>query len=92
VIVRISNDGEYELPEDLIAQVNEIDNEAVAAVEAGDEARFHELFNRLIEMVESGGSPIPPEDLAVAQVIVPPRDLTFEEAKVEFTGEGIIPD
>jgi hypothetical protein len=91
VIVRISNNGEYEVPDDLIAKVNEVDNAAVAAVEAGDEGRFHELFAQIIEMVESGGSPIPPEDLAVAQVIVPPRDLTFEEAKVEFTGEGILP-
>lgn len=92
MIVRISNDGEYELPEDLVAQVNEIDNEVVSAVEAGDEARFKELFARLIETIKAGGSPIPPEDLAVAQVIVPPADLSLEEAKHEFTGEGIIPD
>jgi hypothetical protein len=25
-------------------------------------------------------------------VIMPPRDVTFEEAKGEFTGEGLIPD
>jgi hypothetical protein len=92
VIVRISNDGEFEVPEDAIGKLNELDNAAVAAVEAGDEARFHDLFRQMLEMVENGGSPIAPEELAVAQVIIPPRDISFDEAKAEFTGEGLIPD
>jgi hypothetical protein len=25
-------------------------------------------------------------------VILPPRDSTFEEAKADFSGEGLIPD
>jgi hypothetical protein len=27
-----------------------------------------------------------------SDVILPPRDVTFDEAKGEFTGEGLIPD
>ena len=29
---------------------------------------------------------------AVSHVIVPPRDISFDEAKNDFTGEGLIPD
>ena len=92
MIVRILSEGQFKLPDDVQTQLNEIDNEAVSAVEAGDEARFRELFDKMLELVESGGEPVADDELVESQVIIPPRDLTFEEAKGEFTGEGIIPD
>jgi hypothetical protein len=92
VIVRIAGQGQYELPEDLLAKLNELDNEAVTAVESGDEQRFHDLFEQMLELIESGGSPLGEEELVESQVIVPPRDVSFEEARAEFTGEGLIPD
>ncbi len=92
MIVRILSEGQFKLPDDVQTQLNEIDNEAVSAVEAGDEARFQELFKQMLQLVETGGEPVPDDELVESQVIIPPRDLTFEEAKGEFTGEGIIPD
>ena len=46
----------------------------------------------MLELIESDGSSLPDDELAVSDVIVPPRDITFDEAKAEFTGEGLIPD
>jgi hypothetical protein len=92
VIVRIASEGQYELPDDVAAKLNELDNEAVAAVDAGDEARFRELFEQMLALVSDGGAPVPDDELVASQVIIPPRDLTFEEAKAEFNGEGLIPD
>jgi hypothetical protein len=92
VIVRVAGEGQYEVPDDLVERLNELDNEAVAAVEAGDEARFHELFDQMQQLVRDGSSPVPDDELVSSKVILPPPDLTFEEAKGEFTGEGLIPD
>ena len=92
MIVRIAGEGQYEVPDDLQERLNELDNEAVAAVEAGDEARFHELFEQMQELVKNDCTPVPDDELVTSQVILPPSDLTFEEAKGEFTGEGLIPD
>ncbi len=92
MIVRILSEGQFKLPDDVQAKLNELDNEAVTAVESGDEARFQELFNEMLQLVESGGEPVADDELVESQIIIPPRDLTFEEAKGEFTGEGIIPD
>ena len=47
MIVRIATEGQYRLADDVVARVNALDNEAVAAVEAGDEARFTELFGQI---------------------------------------------
>ena len=92
MIVRIAGEGQYDVPDDVAAQLNDLDNRAVAAVEAGDQPGFQEAFNQMLELIESGASRLPSEELAVSDVIVPPRDITFEEAKADFTGEGLIPD
>jgi hypothetical protein len=92
VIVRISSEGQFKLADDAQARLNELDNEAVAAVEAGDEAKFQELFDQMIKLVESEGESVADDELVESSVIIPPKDLSFDEAKAEFTGEGIIPD
>jgi hypothetical protein len=92
VIVRIASEGQFRLPDDIQTRLNELDNEAVTAVESGDEGRFHQLFEQMLTLVESDGERVPDDELVESNVIIPPRDLTFEEAKGEFTGEGIIPD
>lgn len=92
MIVRIAGEGQYELPDDIAAQLNDLDNEAVAAVEAGDEGRFQELFGQMLQIVTERGAVVGDEELVASHVIIPPRDLTFEEAKAEFTGDGLIPN
>ena len=92
MIVRISGEGQFRLPDEDASRLNELDNEAVAAVEAGDQARFAELWGQMLDLVASDGNGLPDEELVESDVILPPRDITFEEAAGEFTGEGLIPD
>jgi hypothetical protein len=92
VIVRILGEGQYTLPDDDAARLNELDNEAVAKVEAGDEAGFSELWNRMLDLVTTDGTAVDGDELVASDVILPPRDVTFAEAQGEFTGEGLIPD
>jgi hypothetical protein len=56
MIVRISGEGQYELPDDDEAQLNELDNRAVAAVDRDDEAGFRELWAQMLELVGSDGN------------------------------------
>jgi hypothetical protein len=92
VIVRISGEGQFQLPDDDASRLNELDNEAVAAAEAKDEARFNELWGQMLSLVERDGEPVPDDELVSSDVILPPRDITFEDACAEFTGDGLIPD
>ena len=92
MIVRIAGEGQFELPEDVAAKLNELDNEAVAAVEAGDEARFHELFDQMHQLVKNDCAPLSDDELVTSEVMIPPADLSFGEARGEFTGDGLIPD
>ena len=92
MIVRISTEGQYELPDEDTDKLNDLDNEVVAAVEAGDEERFAAAFESLLDLVRSDGTPVADDVLEESDVIIPPPDLTFAEAGEQFTGEGLIPD
>jgi hypothetical protein len=92
VIVRISTEGQYRLPEDDAEALNGLDNDVVAAVEAGNEDRFHELFEQMLDLVRRAGTPLGEDELEESDVIIPPPDISFVEASAEFTGEGLIPD
>lgn len=92
MIVRISNEGQYELPENDVGALNELDNRAVAACEAGDEEQFSQAFAAMIGFVRSNGQPMPDDRLEGSDVILPPPDSTLEEVRDDFTGEGLIPE
>jgi len=92
VIVRIAGEGQYRLPDEDSARLNEIDNDLVTAVDAGDEQRFGDLWKQMLDLVSSGGEPVPDDELVESDVIIPPRDIDFAEARGEFTGDGLIPD
>jgi hypothetical protein len=91
VIVRIATEGQYELTESDAEVLNELDNQAVAACDTGDEEQFNRAFKELIEFVRRNGQPVPEDRLETSDVIVPPPDVSFEEARAEFSGEGLIP-
>jgi hypothetical protein len=92
VIVRIATEDQYRLPEEDAARLNELDNQAVAAVEADDEPRFHSTFEAMLELVRRDGHRLGDDELEESDVILPPPDLSFSEAQGEFTGDGLIPD
>ena len=92
MIVRIANEGQFRLPDEDAARLNDLDNEAVAAAEAKDEAKFNDLWQQMLDLVAKDGEEIADDELVSSDVILPPRDISFEEACAEFTGEGLIPD
>ena len=92
MIVRISGEGQYNVPDDLHDELNRLDNETVGAVESDDEQAFATTFGALIELVRSKGTALGDDELHESQVILPPADLTLAEAEHEFTGEGLLPD
>ena len=93
MIVRISTEGQYEVGDGDVAELNALDNDAVVACESGDEQKFKDSYAKLLELVRSKGRALTDEDeLEGSDVILPPPDVTLEEASADFTGEGLIPD
>lgn len=92
MIVRIMGEGQFRLDDSEAERLNQLDNEAVAAADAGDEGRWRQLFDEMLEAVRTDGEALQPDELIGSDVIIPPADITLDEARAEFTGEGLIPD
>jgi hypothetical protein len=92
MIVRISGEDQYELSEDDAATMNELERAVIATVDGDREAEFPGAYSALLDYVRGHGSALGEDDLRGSDVILPPADITFDEAGREFTGEGIIPE
>ena len=80
MIVRIATEGQYDFPDDDADKLNELDNEVVEAVEAGDEERFQTRSRRCSSSCAATARPVADDVLEESDVIIPPPDLTFAEA------------
>jgi hypothetical protein len=90
VIVRIATEGQYELAEEQLPRLHELDAELVAAAEAGDAELFESRFAELLAFVRTG-EPVDDDHLGASDAILPPPDSTLAEATSEFSTEGLIP-
>jgi chromosome condensin MukBEF complex kleisin-like MukF subunit len=92
VIVRLMGEGQFELDEEACIALNALDTAAVSALEAGDEETFRLRLRELGQAVRDNGKQLEDADLHPSDAIVPPDDLSLEEARELFSGEGLIPD
>ena len=91
MIVRIATEGQYEVGDEDTAGLNELDNRAVDACETSNDARFRQAFQALLDYVRTKGKLIGDDELVASDIILPPPDVSVEEAKTAFQGEGLIP-
>jgi hypothetical protein len=92
MIVRIASEGQYRLSNAHLDRLNDLDNQLVELVAAGDAEGFRQSFERMLAFVRENGAPLAPDELAGSDVILPPPDITLAEARRLFQGEGLVPD
>ncbi len=92
MIVRILGEGQYRVPDDKVATVQEVDEGLERAVESGDEAAFSVALGKLVAVIRELGEPLPVEELVPSDAVVPDADTTLDEARTLLSEEGLIPD
>ena len=92
MIVRVMGEGQYEVADALGGRLNELDEQAVAALERGDEAGLDAALEQMAALVRQEGTPLAADDLRVSDVVIPPTDLTLEETRKLVSEHGLIPD
>jgi hypothetical protein len=61
-------------------------------VEEGKAEEFQKELAKLISEIKKNGEPVEAEEITESDIIVPPADLSLEEAKDIFKGSGIFKD
>jgi hypothetical protein len=92
VIVRLMGEGQYRVDDSARERLNELDDQAMAALEASDETELDKRLEEMFALVRAEGEPLPDEDLSASDVIIPPSDLTLEETRELISDDGLIPD
>ena len=92
MIVRLMGEGQYELDKKHVDEVNKIDNNIVKIVNTGNETDFMSEFKKLSDYVRKNGKKIAEDVIKPSGIIIPPSDLTLDEAKKIFAGDGLFPD
>jgi hypothetical protein len=92
VIARLMGDGQYEIDEALCTRLNELDDKAVAALEANDEEQLDGYLDQMAELVRSEGTRLADDDLSASEIVIPPSDLTLEETRQLFSDHGLVPE
>ena len=93
MIVRLmGGDGQYRVDDSLLTRLNELDEQAVAALEANDETELDAKLDEMAELVRSSGEALPDDDLSPSDLVIPPSDLTLEETRRLLSDDGLIPD
>jgi hypothetical protein len=90
MIIRILGEGQFLLDDALLEKLNAIDNRIVDHVSKGDKAGFAKDLAGLIAAVKDHGKPLDPAEIRPSDLIIPGSDMSIEEAKSVFSGEGLI--
>jgi len=86
MIIRILGEGQFRLDDKHIGDLNKIDNRIVDHMKKSNQTEFMKDLDKLISTVKELGEPLDPVDIVQSDLIIPPEDLSFEEAKRVFSG------
>jgi hypothetical protein len=91
VIVRILGEGQFDVSDDSLDRLNELDAAVEAAVESGDVETFRGALAALLDGVRSVGTPHDAESLDESDLILPMADAELDEVKAMLNDDGLIP-
>lgn len=91
MIVRILTEGQWDVPDDRLDELNKLDGTVEAAVDSGDEQSFSQSLGALLDAVRRTGTPLPEDTLVDSDLILPPSDATLEEVRELLEDDGLIP-
>ena len=91
MIVRILGEDQYDVPDDALDRLNELDDALESAVEADDQAAFEAALAALVAGVQELGEHHPEDTLDASDLILPRVDATIDEVRAMLTDEGLIP-
>ena len=93
-IVRIMGHGQFRVNNKILKQLNEIDNSIVQLVsnDRSDDIEFRKRLTEFTAIVETNGERLDPTEIVQSDIILPSPDLSIEEAKRLFKGDGVVPE
>ena len=91
MIMRILGEGQYEIAEEHLSRLNELDSALQSAADASDEKGFASALSALRDAVRSLGTPLPDETITPSDLVLPDADTSLTQVRELLSDEGLIP-
>lgn len=91
MIVRILGEGQFELPDGLLDELNVHDGLLEKTLDEGSEADFHAALAGLLAVVRENATPVPHEFLGGSDITLPAAEATPAEVRGMLAEDGLIP-
>jgi hypothetical protein len=91
MIVRISGEGQFEVPQGHVSELNRLDEDLTRAVDTGDDAQFTAALEALLASVRGAGEELPDDWIGPSDLVLPSPDATIHEVREVLGDEGLIP-
>lgn len=91
MIIRIMGEGQLKLEDSSLDELNKLDNELGAAIDANDEAAFAATLRALLAKARAVGTALPPDAIEPSELILPREGATIDEVRELLADGGLIP-
>jgi hypothetical protein len=91
VIARILGEGQYEIDDAHLGELNDLDAAVQDAVDAGDEPAFATALRALLDAARRLGTPLPDTALTPSDLVLPDQHTTLPQVRALLSDEGLIP-
>jgi hypothetical protein len=91
MIIRILGEGQFDVSEDALNALNELDAELEAAIEAHDDESFRSALTALLGRVREVGGDVALDALVPSALVLPHAEASIDEVRDLLSGDGLIP-
>ncbi|MDQ3886163.1 MAG: hypothetical protein M3308_03915 [Actinomycetota bacterium] len=91
MIVRILGEGQFDVLDTALDELNELDEVLVSAVESGDDEKFTRALGELLAGVRAVATPHAADTLDSSDLILPGPDSSLAQVRALLGDEGLIP-
>ncbi|WP_406364865.1 hypothetical protein [Streptomyces sp. NBC_01546] len=91
MIMRILGEGQYEITEEHVARLNQLDSALQTAADAHDDVAFTTALSALLDAVRTLGTPLPDERITPSDLVLPDEDTSLAQVRELLSDEGLIP-
>ena len=91
MIVRILGEGQLELPDSALVEMNDLDAALERSLTTPGDADFRAALDALLARVRELGTPLELDALAASDVVLPFADATKDYVRDMLRDDGLIP-
>lgn len=97
-ITRVTGHGQFKINKETLDKINKIDNVIVDIVEKNDSdkkkqsSELKDKLSEIMDLLKAEGKPLEDKEILQSDLVIPSPDISLNEAKKIFAGEGILPE